>query len=167
MNNILPRECKECGITFMGGPRAWYCPECRDIRRKKTDAEHKMRKRSGNSRIIGETYICIDCGAKYTLRSGLQIRCPECAKKHLKEIDNQQSREWNKENKEKYKKAKRDFDKRRRKEEGKRTGEKYIRFDKASRRYRLVIKNKHIGYYDNLEEAIKIRNKLLNDDKRD
>lgn len=24
------RTCRECGSQFYGGPRAWYCPECRE-----------------------------------------------------------------------------------------------------------------------------------------
>lgn len=31
---IRPRTCRECGATFDGGPRAWYCPNCRAIRKK-------------------------------------------------------------------------------------------------------------------------------------
>ena len=27
-----PRTCRQCGRTFWGGPRAWYCPECRKER---------------------------------------------------------------------------------------------------------------------------------------
>lgn len=164
MKNMLPRKCKECGITFMGGPRAWYCPECRAERRKKADAEFKARKRLGKTRQIGEEYVCIDCGAKYILRNGLQERCPECAKKHLKEIDNQQSKKWKKENKDKYLEAKRNFDKRRRQEDGKNTGEKYISYDKANKKYRLVIKGKHIGYYNKLDDAVKTRDILLKKD---
>lgn len=163
-NNMLPRICRQCGKSFLGGPRAWYCPQCREERARKANAEHKQRKKAGNSRIIGEKYRCIDCGAEYILSCGLQVRCPECAQKHLKEIDNQQSQEWKEANREKYLEAKRSFDKRRRAEVGKPTGEKYITFDKANRKYRLVIKGKHIGYYDDIQEAIKVRDSLLDNE---
>jgi rubrerythrin len=28
-NVIRTRTCRQCGKEFQGGPRAWYCPECR------------------------------------------------------------------------------------------------------------------------------------------
>lgn len=33
--NMLPRICQGCGKTFLGGPRAWYCEDCREERKKK------------------------------------------------------------------------------------------------------------------------------------
>lgn len=45
---ILPRTCRECGCTFQGGPRAWFCPSCGAKRRKLHDREMKMRRKSGN-----------------------------------------------------------------------------------------------------------------------
>ena len=47
------------------------------------------------------------------------------------------------------------------------TKEKYITFVGLRRKYRVCIvvngKQRHIGYYKNLEDAIKIRDKFLSD----
>lgn len=75
---ILDRVCKECGSNFKGGPRAWYCPDCRAERTAKTNQEYRERKARGNSRTIGGTYICELCGEPYTLASGLQRFCDRC-----------------------------------------------------------------------------------------
>lgn len=96
INNLKPRTCKECGSTFNGGPRAWYCPQCRAERKEKQQKEYQERKRRGNTRVIGNEYPCEICGTMYVLSSGLQRFCAECAEKHLKKIDNEQSRQWNK-----------------------------------------------------------------------
>ena len=93
---LRPRTCRECGVTFQGGPRAWYCPRCRAERQAQQNREYKQRKKMGNVRIIGQKYPCEICGKKYILSSGLQRFCKECAEKHLKEVDNKQSRDWNK-----------------------------------------------------------------------
>lgn len=96
VNNLRPRTCKECGATFKGGPRAWYCPRCRAERQAQQNREYQERKKRGSTRKIGQKYPCEICGKMYILSSGLQRYCAECAVNHLKEIDNKQSREWNK-----------------------------------------------------------------------
>lgn len=93
---LRSRTCKECGTTFQGGPRAWYCPRCRAERQAQQSREYHQRKKMGNTRIVGQKYPCEICGKKYILSSGLQRFCKECAEKHLKEVDNKQSRDWNK-----------------------------------------------------------------------
>lgn len=93
---LRPRTCKECGVTFKGGPRAWYCPQCRAERQAQQNREYQERKKRGSTRKIGQKYPCEICGKMYILSSGLQRYCTECAVKHLKEVDNKQSREWNK-----------------------------------------------------------------------
>ena len=79
-DNILPRICRTCGTSFLGGPRAFYCPECREERKKEQSKKYKE---------------CIKHGSIITL-----------GKKHLKIIDNQQSLDWNKNNQVKVKKSK-------------------------------------------------------------
>ena len=96
-NNVLrPRTCKACGTTFQGGPRAWYCPRCRAERLAQQNREYHERKKRGNTRKIGQKYPCELCGKMYILSSGVQRYCTDCAREHLKEVDNKQSREWNK-----------------------------------------------------------------------
>lgn len=96
VNNLRPRTCRECGATFDGGPRAWYCPRCRAERQAQQNREYKQRKKMGNVRVIGQKYPCEICEKMYVLSSGLQRYCADCAEKHLKEVDNKQSRQWNK-----------------------------------------------------------------------
>lgn len=159
--NIFDRQCRECGNTFKGGPRAWYCPSCRAERMRAQNRDFKTRKRSGDVVPLGSIIKCKICGVNIVKNSGLQEYCAICAEKHLKDVDNQQSQEWKRNNKDKYLKAKRDFDKRRRAEQdSKPTGQKYISFDKAHRKYRVVIKGKHIGYFTNLDDAITARDKI-------
>lgn len=93
---VKKRVCRECGINFDGGPRAWYCPVCRAERKRKQKAEHEKRKKTGNNRLLGNTYKCEICGEDYTLESGTQRFCKKCAPIHLKEVDNKQSKNWNK-----------------------------------------------------------------------
>lgn len=153
--NMLPRTCKECGNTFQGGPRAWYCPACRIERQRNQNRLFKQRKKSGEVVPIGSVISCVDCGKQFIKEGGQHVRCPECAAKHLKQIDNKQSQDWKKQNHEKYLEAKRDFSKRRHAEEGKEQPEPCIHWDKAHRKWRVVVKLKHIGYYSTEEEAKK------------
>lgn len=74
---ILKRVCKECGKSFQGGPRAWYCQECRRERVLKADREYHKNK---PGRKIGSTDICERCGKQYTVSGGMQKYCSECAK---------------------------------------------------------------------------------------
>ena len=71
--------CKICGRTFDGGPRAGYCSECRKIRRKEHDKTFKLRKNQGEARQIGKLDLCEICNKPYTVESGTQRYCPECA----------------------------------------------------------------------------------------
>lgn len=99
MKNIYPRTCVECGRSFMGGPRAWYCPDCRAIRGKKTNAAYRARKREGKAREIGSADICKNCGKKYIVVGSLQKYCPECAPEMIKALDRVQGLEYYKKNK--------------------------------------------------------------------
>ena len=88
------RVCLTCGAIFSGGPRAWYCPDCRAERAKAANREYKARAKAGNARQIGSTDICQICGKEYTVTGGLQRYCPQCAPDAVREIDRAQSREW-------------------------------------------------------------------------
>lgn len=74
---IVGKTCKECGRLFNGGPRAWYCPECRRERQLKTKREYNKR---GSVRKIGSTDICERCGEPYVVNAGRQKYCSDCAK---------------------------------------------------------------------------------------
>ena len=81
------RICRECGMIFEGGPRAWYCPECRHERRKRRDVERKNRP---SKRPLGSKDICENCGKEYIVNCGLQKYCPDCQKEMHRKIDNEQ-----------------------------------------------------------------------------
>lgn len=95
VNSVLrERVCRTCGSTFLGGPRAWYCPNCRAERARVANREAKARARAGKTRRLGSTDICQICGKEYTVEGGLQRYCPECAPAAIQTIARTQSREW-------------------------------------------------------------------------
>ena len=94
------RTCCICGAVFIGAPAAHYCPDCREARKKAQMRAYRERKVHGQTRPLGSIDICPICGKKYTVRSGLQKYCPDCAPAEYKRLDNAQSRAWNSENRE-------------------------------------------------------------------
>ena len=84
---IRPRTCRECGKVFPGGPRAWYCPECRAERHRESDRLCKARKRKGMTRQWGSVDKCAVCGGDYVVVSGNQRYCPDCGPCVVKEKD--------------------------------------------------------------------------------
>ena len=94
-SSLAPRTCRQCGRTFMGGPRAWYCPDCRAVRRRELDRENKRRRRAGKSIVIGQTVgHCEVCGKKFVFGSARQKYCSSCAPAAYAEVDRQQGRGW-------------------------------------------------------------------------
>lgn len=89
---LRTRTCRTCGTTFLGGPRARYCPVCRAERRK---AQEKKYQTVGFSRHLGDIDNCVICGGEYVIRSGLQKYCPDCAPGAIREIDCAQANRWN------------------------------------------------------------------------
>lgn len=93
---IYDRECRYCGITFKGGPRAWYCPECRRLR----EAERAKKYRNdGFQRHLGDIDICKNCGKKYIVQSGPQKYCPDCKIEMERKLGAKQSLEYYNKNK--------------------------------------------------------------------
>lgn len=70
--------CQQCGREFIEGKYTKFCPECRKKRNLKYSQTYHRRRAVRYIRRIGETYTCIDCGAKYMLMSGLQVCCRQC-----------------------------------------------------------------------------------------
>lgn len=105
-DNIQSRICRTCGTSFLGGPRAFYCQECRQERKKQQSKRYKERIKYGSVTTLGTIIQCEFCGCNIIKCGGLQRFCHQCAKKHLKIIDNQQSLDWNKNNQVKVKKSK-------------------------------------------------------------
>ncbi len=85
------RVCRTCGTVFSGGPRAWYCPECRLERQR---ARGRYHSKYGYERHIGDIDICKNCGAEYVVNSGMQIYCENCRDEMRRQIDNQQGTEY-------------------------------------------------------------------------
>ena len=89
--SLRPRTCRQCGAVFDGGPRAWYCPSCREERRKERQAGYR---KNGSNRHLGDTDYCTVCGHPYIITGGLQRYCPSCAPEVIREKDRAASRAW-------------------------------------------------------------------------
>lgn len=87
---IYERICRECGVTFQGGPRAWYCPECR----KRRERERARKRSKDPARKLGSTDLCENCGAEYIVQSGLQKYCKKCKPIMHKALDRRQSLDY-------------------------------------------------------------------------
>lgn len=84
---IYDRFCRTCSMSFKGGPRAWYCPDCRKERLKERKAKYN---RGEFKRHLGEKDICKNCGKEYIVESGMQKYCPDCQAEMHKKIDCEQ-----------------------------------------------------------------------------
>lgn len=89
--SIYKRKCQECGKEFDGGPRAWYCPDCREIRRIERERKYHI---YGNNRKLGDIDYCQNCGKEYIICSGLQKYCPACKKEMNRKKDNELSTKY-------------------------------------------------------------------------
>jgi hypothetical protein len=63
-------------------------------RKRQTAREYQARKRAGTVRKIGSTDLCSVCGKPYTVNSGAQHYCPDCAPEAIRKIDRAASRAW-------------------------------------------------------------------------
>lgn len=88
---IQDRTCRECGCSFRGGPRAFYCHSCRVERHRKSDRESKSRSRKGLTRKLGSKDKCERCGKTYTINAAIQRFCSDCKPIHTLEYDRETS----------------------------------------------------------------------------
>lgn len=88
---VQERICRQCGMSFPGGPRAWYCPSCRADRRRVQD---RMAKRNGTARPIGSIDLCARCGKEYSVASGRQRYCSDCSAAAVNETVKAHKREY-------------------------------------------------------------------------
>lgn len=79
---VQNRVCRECGAEFSGGPRAWYCTDCRAARRRRQSATARQ---STPARRIGSEDLCEVCGKPYTVNSARQKYCPDCAQEAVRQ----------------------------------------------------------------------------------
>lgn len=100
---LRQRICKTCGREFAGGPRAWYCPDCRAERVREQNRRAKAKKRAGKNIVIGMTIKrCEVCGEPFIVTGSMQKYCKKCAADAIKEADRIQSRGWMQRAAEKY-----------------------------------------------------------------
>lgn len=76
---ITPKSCATCGIGFLGGTTAKYCPHCRAERIRENDRRRHQRKLAGKIRHIGSIDLCNLCGKPYEVKSGQQKYCNSCS----------------------------------------------------------------------------------------
>jgi rubrerythrin len=93
MVNLYDKICKQCGTGFKGGPRATYCPICRDIRAKEASAKYRNKGRKAD-RPLGSIDKCKICGKEYVVKSARQMYCPDCAIEQYKKVDQKQGLEY-------------------------------------------------------------------------
>lgn len=94
-SNLVPRTCRTCGRTFMGGTNALYCPECRAERRRKGHQEYHQRRAAGRSIILGVTVgHCERCGKEFVYNSANQKYCSACAPEAIAENHREKKRTW-------------------------------------------------------------------------
>lgn len=85
------RTCGQCSKTFSGGPRSWYCEECRELRKKEATRKHRESKKQGTAIKIGSVGKCEKCGKEIIINSARQKFCKECAEVSIKEFDRKKS----------------------------------------------------------------------------
>lgn len=95
----IDKICKVCGKDFKGGPRAYYCPDCRVEKKREYNIKSKKRIREGKARTIGSIDVCGKCGEKYTVNGPSQRFCLDCRDIHYREYDRITSLEYYHENK--------------------------------------------------------------------
>lgn len=98
---VKERICRQCGAVFQGGPRAWYCPDCRAERQHDADARYRSKGRKAD-RPLGSIDHCTVCGNPYTVKAARQKYCPACAHDAVRAADQPMSRQWNQEHKDSY-----------------------------------------------------------------
>ena len=92
---LMPQICTICGIKYMGGPSALYCPSCREIKRREYERESRARQRAGRAIVLGETIgICEKCGEKFVYQGSRQKYCKKCADEAIRENDREKTRGW-------------------------------------------------------------------------
>jgi hypothetical protein len=89
---VQDRTCRQCGIVFIGGNCARYCPKCKVGRKREQDRINMQRLRAGMTRLVGSTDVCEMCGRLYNVRGARQQYCKICAPIHRAEYDRQTSR---------------------------------------------------------------------------
>ena len=96
---LKERTCIDCGITFIGYPKSKRCHDCQTLKNKESK---KALQKNGPQRKIGTLDVCACCGSEYTVNSGTQKYCKDCAQKATLQNIRNHKREYVKQNAEKY-----------------------------------------------------------------
>ncbi|MCM1530626.1 MAG: hypothetical protein NC093_11625 [Alistipes sp.] len=77
---MFTHKCEMCGTEFQSkSNRAKYCIYCRDKAQSARNKAYVEKKKSGTSVTIGSEQTCPICGKIYTVTSGSQKYCKDCA----------------------------------------------------------------------------------------
>lgn len=97
---LLTRLCNTCNCTFEGGQNTLYFQGCRKLRKNAYTEKCNIRKNQGELRQIGKLDLCEMCNKPYTVMSGTQRYCPECASKAQSEKNKHQKKAFYEANRE-------------------------------------------------------------------
>lgn len=87
------RACRDCGVVMLLHIASKRCPDCQREANLAAGRECQRRRRKEQTRKIGSTDLCQNCGNPYTVNSGLQRYCKACAGWIWKENDRETSRQ--------------------------------------------------------------------------
>ena len=93
IRNMYNKICRQCGASFKGGPRAYYCPICRVERTRDSWRKFAQKGRKAD-RPIGSMDKCVACGCDYVVNSARQKYCPNCAPEQVKAVDRVQGLDY-------------------------------------------------------------------------
>lgn len=71
--------CPDCGREVRVHAKSYRCRECQREANQRANVECKRRAAAGKTRQIGSVDICRKCGNPYTVNSGAQLYCKDCA----------------------------------------------------------------------------------------
>lgn len=77
--------CPDCGRETSVYTTSIRCQTCQAEANARAQAEFKRRKAAGKTRPIGSIDLCLRCGKPYTVESGKQKYCKDCAAEAEKE----------------------------------------------------------------------------------
>lgn len=87
----IERKCVRCGVTFMAGSKAKYCPTCKEALHKIQEAESKARKLSERKSVIR---TCPSCGKDFESISYQKSFCQECRETYTKDQLQRRRKKW-------------------------------------------------------------------------
>ena len=73
------KACIDCGLVVRMHIRSKRCRACQDAADNRNEQAYRKARAAGNIRPIGSVDLCQKCGMEYTVCSGAQRYCPDCA----------------------------------------------------------------------------------------